>query len=81
MKNNSKYRLDFGCRKLIGREGEALLHEYRINFLIKLSVLALQYPVYGLFEDTAQWLNKVFLAILANSVNYKSILDKWREDP
>jgi len=42
-----------------GREGEAGLHEARINFLTKLSVLALQFPVYHLFEDIALWLNKV----------------------
>jgi len=42
-----------------GREGEAVLHEIRISFLIKLSVMALQYPLYGLFEDIAQWLYKI----------------------
>lgn len=30
-----------------------------INFLTKLCILALQYPVYGLFEDISQWLNKM----------------------
>ncbi|KAI1721616.1 hypothetical protein Ddc_08076 [Ditylenchus destructor] len=42
-----------------GREGETFLHEIRIGFLIKFSVMALQYPVYSLFEDIAQWLHKV----------------------
>lgn len=42
-----------------GREGETLLHEMRISFLNQLCVMALQYPVYELFDDVAQWLFKV----------------------
>uniref|UniRef100_A0A183CHA3 SP-RING-type domain-containing protein n=1 Tax=Globodera pallida TaxID=36090 RepID=A0A183CHA3_GLOPA len=38
-----------------GREGEAHLHEARVQFLVKLCSLAAQYPVYGLFEDVAHW--------------------------
>jgi len=36
-----------------------LLHEVRVSFLIKLAVLALQFPVYELFDDITQWLNKI----------------------
>uniref|UniRef100_A0A914HIR8 Uncharacterized protein n=1 Tax=Globodera rostochiensis TaxID=31243 RepID=A0A914HIR8_GLORO len=42
-----------------GREGEAHLHEARVQFLVKLCSLAAQYPVYGLFEDVAHWVSKV----------------------
>ncbi|KAF7633984.1 hypothetical protein Mgra_00006612 [Meloidogyne graminicola] len=38
-----------------GREGEPLLHEARVHFLIKLCSLATQFPVYGLFDNVAQW--------------------------
>uniref|UniRef100_A0A1I8B5W3 Uncharacterized protein n=1 Tax=Meloidogyne hapla TaxID=6305 RepID=A0A1I8B5W3_MELHA len=42
-----------------GREGEPLLHEARVQFLIKICSLAAQFPVYGLFDHVAQWLGKV----------------------
>uniref|UniRef100_A0A914MK03 Uncharacterized protein n=1 Tax=Meloidogyne incognita TaxID=6306 RepID=A0A914MK03_MELIC len=42
-----------------GREGEPLLHEARVQFLIKICSLAAQFPVYGLFDHVGQWLGKV----------------------
>uniref|UniRef100_A0A914D3R8 Mediator of RNA polymerase II transcription subunit 24 n=2 Tax=Acrobeloides nanus TaxID=290746 RepID=A0A914D3R8_9BILA len=42
-----------------GREGEALLHEARISFLVKLCSMALQFPSYSLFDDVAQWLMRI----------------------
>ena len=42
-----------------GREGEALLHEARVQFLVKVCSLATQYPVYDFFEHVVHWLSKV----------------------